>query len=367
MNIRYRLSHALIVVLALSLTACTFDWRRSKDPDTKLRESLEVPPDLARPGGAETAPPPAPVRAPAPQPATSAAPATPTAPSADAALPRVRLERDGGLRWLTVQGDPQGVWKQVREYFVRNETKLVVDDPAGRALETDWIDRPVNLGTGYLAGLVSKLHSSGLRDKYRVRIEPGRVPQTAEVYVAHRLLEEIVTEGGGVDITQTKWLPRSGNPQMEADMLNKLLAYLGTGSSGPLTASTGVDGASSTQVQRTKAGLLLVSEEMDTAWRRVGQVLDRSGVRIEDRDRSTGVYYVQFISSGSKEKSGGVFSWLIGDSSESDKEATNTDRFQVALKSVDGGVQIVVNNVAGEPATSKAGQELLGLLQRQLH
>jgi len=377
MKYQHRILPVFIALVALSVAACTFDLRR-KDPDTQMRESLEVPPDLARPGGADAAPARAPVRnaapavAPAPVPAatpspdTTAAPAPAAAPATSEPVPRVKLERDGGLRWLTVQGDATRVWSQVREYFIRKEIKLTLDDPNQRVLETEWISRPVSLGTGFISGLFSKLHSSGLQDKYRVRIEAGRVPQTAEVYVVHQLLEEVVVEGGGVQVIQTKWLPRPGDPQMEAEMLNKLMAFLDAGTPDSLKAVAQAVETRGDGVQRTDKGLLLVTEDMDAAWRRVGQVLERSGVTIEDRDRTVGIYYVQFKSSSGKEKSVSLFGWLVGDKVEEGKEVVNSDRFQVALKSVDGGVRIRVNNVAGEPATSKSGEELTSLLQQQL-
>jgi len=358
----YRFTPVLIVLLAVSLGACTFDWRRNKDTGTDVRGSLEVPPDLARPGGPETLPPVAPrATVPAATPTTAApAAAAPAAVEPDA---RVQLERDGALRWLVVRDEPLRVWQQLRDYFIRGEIKLVSEDATALTLETDWIDRPVKFGDGFLSGLFSKLHSSGLRDKYKVRIERGRVPATVEVYVSHQGLEEIVTEGGGVSVVRTAWLPRPADPRAEAELIAKLMTHLG--GDGKLAA---LPATASSAVPRVKGDIRIASEDLDGAWRRVGLALDRGGVIIEDRDRAAAIYYVQFKSSSGKDKKAGLFSWLTSDKPLDDKEtAVPVDRFQVTLKADADGIVVSVRDVRGEPAASAAGEELLNLLNQQLH
>lgn len=357
----FRFTRALIVLLAVSLGACTFDWRRSKEVSTDVRGSLEVPPDLTRPGGSETLPPSASRAAVPPAAPTTTAPAG-IATAAVAPGERVQLQRDGGLRWLVVRDEPLRVWQQLRDYFVRNEIKLVADDATTLSLETDWIDRPVNLGEGFLTRMFSKLHSSGLRDKYKVRIERGREPATVEVYVSHQGLEEIVTEGGGAFVVRTAWLPRPADLGAEAELIAKLMTHLG--GDGKLAA---LPVANASAVPRVKGDIRIDNEDLDGAWRRVGLVLDRAGVVIEDRDRTTGVYYVQYKSSTGKDKKAGLFSWLASDKLLDDKtSAVPVDRFQVVLKADTAGTRVSVRDVRGEPANSAAGEELLNLLNQQL-
>lgn len=360
----YRFTRALIVLLAVSLGACTFDWRRNKDTGTAVRGSLEVPPDLARPGGPETLPPVAPrATAPAATPSTPPS-ATPAPVAVEPAAPggRVRLERDGGLRWLVVRDDLPRVWQQLRDYYVRNEIKLVIDDTVNFTLETDWVDRPVKLGDGFLSGLFSKLHSSGLRDKYRVRLERGRVPDTVEVYVSHQGLELIVTESIGVNVMQTAWLPRAADPHAEAEMVSRLMTHFGGDGKQALLAES----AATNPAQRVEGEILLANEDLDGAWRRVGLALDRGGVIIEDRDRAAGIYYVKFKASGRKPEKQRFFDWLSTDRSENKDAEVPVDRFQVALKADTAGTKVSVRDVRGEPAVSAAGEELLNLLNQQL-
>lgn len=359
-----RVIRTLVVLLALNALACTFDIRRQKDSSAELRRSLEVPPDLARPSGSDTLPPAAAPATPAVAPtAKPAAPAAPTAAPAAVSDERVRLERDGGLRWLVVRDEPLRVSQQVRGYFVRNAVKLVGDDVVAMKFETDWIDRPVKMGDGFISNLFSKLHSTGLRDKYRVRVEPGRVPGTAEIYVSHQGLELIVTEAVGVNVMKTEWFPRAADPQAEVELLAQLMTDFGGDGKNALASMS----AATAQVTHVKGDIRLSGEDFDGAWRRVGQALDRGGVIIEDRDRAAGAYYVQFKSSGAK-KDSGLFGWLKSGKTlaEAGKEDV-VDRYQVVIKADSGGALVSVRDVRGDLATSAAGEELLNLINQQVH
>jgi len=339
---------------------------QEKKSEIAIRKSLEIPPDLARPGGPD-AKAPAPLLSAAPRPAgtpdSSTNSAVDSTVTSDSQQPKVvELRRDGSVRWLIVRDTPAAAWRRIRDYFVTKEIKLSEDDPKGLILETDWIDRPVNMGSGVLGSILTKVHSSGLRDKYRVRVEAGRDPGFSEIYVSHRLLEEIVTEGGGTNVVQTRWFPRPGDPQMEAEFLNRLLTYMGGSDKSTDMAKTGA-GGSRPDIVKDKNGILIKSAEFDAVWRRVGLVLDRSGAIVEDQDRTTGTYYVQYRSSRGKEKT--VFSWFTGDDSTDGKDKPVSVRYQVVVKAVPDGVQISLNDVAGDPATTRSAQELLSAIEKQ--
>lgn len=358
-------------VILLSLNGCAWlGINKSDNPPAKQREALEVPPDLARPTGDDIAVVPAEGAATFSKYATKTpTESTNTATSAGeetqvATNKPARLERDGALRWLVVSGDPERTWVKVREYFLLNNLKLDVEDPKTGIIETDWIERPVNIGGGFFGNLLNKIQSTGVRDKIRVRIERGRTAGTSEIYVAHQGLEEIVVSGGGVQVIETAWQPRAADPVMEAEMLAKLLVHFGLDESQAKTQIAYVDAE---RVPLVKGQLVLSQDDLDAAWRRVGLALDRLGVITEDRDRSAGIYYVRYVNAQPLGKRG-AFSWLLRDSDKdtaSDAKQSN-DRFQIRLKALATGTGVSVFNVKGEPDTSSAGQQLLGILQQQL-
>ena len=362
---------ALIAALLIGLGGCTqFGGNKTANTPAKQREALEVPPDLTRPAGDNLAVVPAGEAATyseytAKTPAANASPAT-LAIGAAPTSAAVRLERDGAQRWLVVQDDPARAWVKARDYFLRNDIALTVDDAKTGVLESDWINRPV-IFTGILGNVLSALHSSGLRDKFRVRVELGRVGGTTEVYVSHQGLMEVVANSDPTSATTITWQPRPADPEMEAEMLAKLLTHFGL-DAGQVQGQVAAAGAE--RAQRVKDALLLPQDDLDAAWRRVGQALDRAGVLTEDRDRSAGIFYVRYVDSRQAGKRKGLFSWLTSDSAKESsahaKDDAPSDRFQVRLKTLDAGTQVMVLDVKGEPELSTTGQKLLDVLQQQL-
>src|SRR5947207_15682382 len=135
------------------------------------------------------------------------------------------------------------------------------------------------------------------RDKFRTRIERGAEAGTVEIYVSHRGMEQVPTVmmdnryGAGF-----AWAVMPPNPNLEGEMLSRLMMRFGAPESQPAAASTinapGTTAASTTpdraRVEKGADGVskLVVDDPFDRAWRRVGLALDRSGVTGVDRDRS---------------------------------------------------------------------------------
>lgn len=347
---------ALTAILVLGLGGCA-----SGGSEIKLRESLEVPPDLSRPAGDD------------PTTASGTAvfsdyvarmqPGTKAGNGAGGAPRAVTLERDGALRWLVVQDSPESVLTQVRAYFQRTETKLGMDNAQAGVIETDWNERKVVLGESALYKFLGSMHSSGIRDKYRVRVEPGRTAGTTEVYVTYYGLEQVLV--GNSSTSSITWQPRPADPAMEADLLARLMVHFGMNEKSAKDQVAA--GNTSERARKDKNTLVLVQDDFDAAWRRLGQALDRAQVTIEDRDRSAGLYYIRFNRTGAQAKSGGLFGWLYGnkDASREDQDETQ-NRFQVAVKAQPDGPVVSVRNIKGEPENSKTGEYLIDLLYQQL-
>ena len=363
-----RTSALLATFLVFSLGGCTLFGGKPENSPAKLREALEVPPDLARPASDDLAAVP-PGGAAAYSDYTAKTPAAKTvagasAPANGKAAPvvpasnNVRLERDGNQRWLVVQDTPDRVMERVRSHLASRNMALAIDDPKSGIFETEWKERKINLGTNALTRMLSSMQSTGLRDKFRIRIESGRVVDTSEVYVSHQGLEEVLT-GNTISGPSSTWQPRATDLQAEAEQLSALMTTFGLSEN---EAQTQIGKVATGSTRKVKDGLVLQQQDMDTAWRRVGQALDRSGFVIEDRDRDRSVYYVYDPSTGAGKKNTLFGGWLsLGERAE-----VIEDRFQVVLKVAEGGIGMQVLNVKGERPESRNGERLLEYLQQQL-
>jgi outer membrane protein assembly factor BamC len=369
-----------VVVLAVALAVvggCSMFGSKSKPQETpaKQRKALEVPPDLARPAGGDA------VAVPGEAVASSnsaARPATAETPVADSkpapvAPPDVTLEHSGAQYWLAVKNPPERAWSRAREYFLRNNIKLAVEDPKTGVLETAWTDRAADKSGGIFNNLLGKMNASGMRDRYRVRVDAGAVPGTSEVHVSHYLMEEmVITEGYSHSV---KWQSREPDRQKEVELLKKLQASLGTGAAAPAgttpaaaPAATAPQAGADSQARlvRIKNGSVIqLDQDFDSSWKTLGSALDRGGVTVEDRDRSGGIYFVRVANSGDEPLSFGIFGRIfIGERDAEDKQSQG--RFQVRLKAAAPGTTVSVLNTKGEPDTTKSGERLLNLLYQQL-
>ena len=89
------------------------------------------------------------------------------------------------------------------------------------------------------------------------------------------------------------------NPDLEAEMLSRLMIRFGTPEAQAVAAASPAAAAAAAPHARLEKSVdgvskLVVDDPFDRAWRRVGLALDRTGFTVVDRDRSTGLYFVRF-------------------------------------------------------------------------
>ncbi|HZT55933.1 MAG TPA: outer membrane protein assembly factor BamC, partial [Burkholderiaceae bacterium] len=171
----------------------------------------------------------------------------------------------------------------------------------------------------------------------------------------------------------TVWQPRPADPQLEAELLSRLMLRLGATEEAVKTAvaATSAPGAPPrARILTDQPGAALqVDDGFDRAWRRVGVALDRSGFTVEDRDRTQGVYFVRYIDpkfAGKEEP--GLFSKLLGfmGSKSSDDAAGGPARYRVTVKGDGDRSTVSVLTGAGAPENGEAGKRITSLLLEDL-
>ena len=284
-------------------------------------------------------------------------------------LGQARLERQGGERWVVTSQTPEQLWPQLQAFWKERGLTLSTDQPDTGVMETEWAENraklPNDLIRRTLGNLVDGLYSTGERDKYRTRIE--RTANGTEIHISHRGLREVYV---GQQKDSTSWEPRPSDPELEGEMLSRLLVKLGAKDeqaklASQQAASAPVAGAVHARaVDGQPAATLQVDDAFDRAWRRVGLALDRSGFTVEDRDRAQGVYFVRYVDpamAGKEEP--GFFSRLFG---TGEKGNFAPVRYRVRVVG-QGDVSLVsVLNSKGEPENGDAGKRIVGLLVDEL-
>src|SRR4029450_5047581 len=197
--------------------------------------TLEVPPDLTRPSGDDRYVVPDPKgsttyseysRGRAEQSAQQRSGESAVLPVQD----NVRVERAGNQRWLVVKGTPEQLWPVIKEFWQETGFIINVELPEAGVMETDWAENRARISDpGFVRSILGKLldqvYSTAERDKFRTRLERGIEPGTTEIYISHRGMEEVFTSN--TDLATTKWQPRPPDPEVEAQMLRRLMVRFG--------------------------------------------------------------------------------------------------------------------------------------------
>jgi outer membrane protein assembly factor BamC len=317
----------------------------------------------------------------------------------------MKIVKAGSQRWLVVNAPAEKIWPVIRDFWIDMGFAVKVENPETGVMETEWIDQQ-DLKVEDKKGALDKFDAwldrlSGLADrkKFRTRLDHGQQEGTTEIYMTHRSIDAILDDGkekvrtgyGTYDtgyknaekIDQEKEKLDRRDDELDAELLRRLMIKQKRAE-----IKKDADGSSSLEIQDT----------FDRAWRRVGLALDIIGFVIEDKDRSSGIYFVKYtdvdIEDTSKKKKGlldSLMFWSDDDKKDkrdkelnqkndkplseklkfwggSDKEKTNPEKqYRIKVISSDaGGSRVLIEYQDGKRNTSSTANRIIALLYDQL-
>jgi outer membrane protein assembly factor BamC len=163
--------------------------------------------------------------------------AKPAATEATRLLPKVdktRIERAGSQRWLVVEYPIQDAWPVIKDFWQSLGFIINVETPEAGIMETDWAENRAKIPQDALRNLLGKviegLYSTAERDKFRTRVELSADGKSTEIYISHRGMYEVfegTQSGSDQGNGRTVWQPRAADPEIEAEMLRRLMVRFG--------------------------------------------------------------------------------------------------------------------------------------------
>jgi len=271
--------------------------------------------------------------------------------------------RDGSLRWLSVDKPAEDIYPKVVDFWLEQGFTIFSQNPATGLIETDWAENRKKIPETWLRGIltiIDQVFDSGERERFRTRLE--RVNGKTEVYISH----EQMVETPDSDST-LRWIPGKEDPNLNAAMLARLMVFLGSSEQQARTKISQPQEAAPA-VALTPPGqgdaLLTLAESFDRAWRRVGVAIDAAGFSLEDRDRSTGDYFIRYLDTdtGVKREQGNFFTRLFSSSGA----LTEAEQFRIHVEEQGGASQVTVLDAQGKRDVTATAQRILSVLAEQM-
>lgn len=266
----------------------------------------------------------------------------------------VRMEKAGAQRWLVVNAPAEKIWPAIREFWLDQGFAVRVESPETGVMETEWIEADAiklkedkkNMGEKFDAWL-DKLSGLADRRKFRTRIERGEQAGSTEIYMTHRTVAGAPDDGKNVVNTQLGKIEtgyrldaekKSSNIEefdsdLDVELLRRLMVKLGVAEkeAQQIAANPVAQGRAKVVKESDSSITLSINDSFDRGWRRVGLALDRVGFVTEDKDRSTGLYFVRYADvdiDDSPKKKKGLFETLKfwGDDEEDKTPAAKEEK-----------------------------------------
>ncbi|MBT2374353.1 outer membrane protein assembly factor BamC [Pseudomonas fluorescens] len=275
------------------------------------------------------------------------------------------LQKSGDSRWIMAQRPPAEVWPVAVQFFQDNGFRMDQQRPQTGEFTTAW-QQPSELS----ATMAKRLQAGGVagdgETRIRVRIEPGVQRNTSEVYVVSA--QRPAGSTADVDFTT-----RSVNTGVDSALVDEMLASMSRisekGGSVSLLAAGSFDTPSRVSLSEDGSGnvVLNLGEDLDRAWSSVGRALEQGQWRVEDINRSLGLYYINLAEKAEKkDDEPGFFSKLFGSAPTKEEVETRAERYQVRLSKVGDSVQVTVEKNINTVAPAEVARKVLGVIQDNL-
>lgn len=252
-------------------------------------------------------------------------------------------------KWMVVQGTTVEVWPKLREFWVAKGFDMDLDDAELGVLETQFKYISVD-------GVVTH------REKFKIFSEEGGTPGKLVLFLSSEIQEKISGSDGQVD-----WIGQESSDEQEKELIDELNLYFYGVSASPLVSGesgTGNRKAPEIRAEILSAGedkeYLTVPDEFSRAWRNIEDVISKSGMYIENKNREKGIYIVIYYSSASDEEKSFLSKLKFWENDDADGK-----EFHISLTGVGDKTEIVVLDDKDNWSSSDDAGRILSLLQSQ--
>ena len=281
------------LLLVIFLAACGGSGSDRHYLDATLGKPLEMPPDLSRFEGESSFD--------LPEGITGDSQASPDKVPVLARVDSLQLQGSPGFYWLSVDEPVENLYQLVKNFWAFEGYGLTVDEPVIGIMETEWVyteEGALPKNDSWWERLFAEEDLSASQDQFRTRIERDQSGgSNNRIYISHRGTEYVYEFQAGdrddFNSADNDWGFRRSEPQLEVEMLSRLMIYLGLQEEAVATqfeqprlfkprASFQVDA-------EEKSPYLLLRDPYQIAWNRLNHVLQRLNFEIVSSEFKSGL------------------------------------------------------------------------------
>lgn len=280
---------------------------------------------------------------------------------------KIVIRKLGDNHWIFLDAPTATIWPRLREYFIENNLNIGIENPGKGIIETEWLLSKNGSSDQIYESLTSgkaKFDSrSSIESRLRMQVAPGVRQGSSEVRIQYIQTnignedKEALTWSSGSDIDSTEIVA------VEDKVLTELAHYLGetinqSSTISLLAGSIASDSRAVLMPDKVKP-ILKYSLGFDRTWSTVGSALGAAGIEIEDRDRTSALYYILY--DDRLEDKDGFFSRLFSRDDGVPKEEAN--RYLIKVDELDDDVQVTVHKNASMLADADIAERLLKIIK----
>ena len=223
------LALSFLVFIAINLTACGGPSADLEYLDSRVKPNLEIPPDLTlikADGSFEL-----------PAVFTTSGAETGGGLPVLASVDSIKLQGHSDFYWLSIDEPADNLYQYVKDFWASEGFTLAMDEPVIGIMKTNWIfneEGGEDQDKSFLAKLFAGNELSRSQDQFKTRIARDAGTSISQVYISHRGTESsvgLISNWDRANLndleTRDEWKFRAFEPELEVEMLSRLMLYLG--------------------------------------------------------------------------------------------------------------------------------------------
>ena len=256
----------------------------------------------------------------------------------------VKIQKISDQRWILVNSSPSQLWPRIRSILNRSGIPTARAEGSAGIIETIWLS--------YKSDEVNE-------HRFLFSITPGVQLNSTEISIVHQ-------QRNRGDENTSQWPQSSENATKEYDMLslvaNELAAQPDYASVSLLAQDIGGDSKVEIITPKIADPYILIRLSYDRTWVSVDYSANRGGFTIIDKDRSQGLFLVNYFDQIEDKKSG-IFSSLFG---RDDNQEILEINYRILVQDVGTNVQVRLVSPEGESLDKNLSLKLLNILRTNM-